>query len=154
IVFLVDTLRRDHLSLYGYPVQTSPEIERVARNAIVFDAAWTPSSWTNPAVASLFTGEFPATHGIREHRSALAPEFVTLAEYLDARGYNTRGLVVNPGVRRGGFEQGFDKLEFLNGAKAEKVARAALERTSKDPFFLYIHVMDTHYPYRPAPRPF
>jgi arylsulfatase A-like enzyme len=155
LVFMVDTLRRDHLSVYGYGRPTSPELERFAAGAVVFEDAWTQSSWTSPTVASLFTGEHPSAHAIRDHHVSLAPGFVTLAEHLQQRGYRTSGLVVNPGVgKRGGFEQGFEEYRFLPLANAEEVVGEALARTTGGPWFLYLHLMDTHYPYTKAPPPF
>jgi arylsulfatase A-like enzyme len=155
LVFLVDTLRRDHLSLYGYPRPTAPELERLASEAVVFEDARTQSSWTSPAVASLFTGEHPSAHGIADHGSTLAPGFETLAERLKRRGYRTAAFVVNPGVgKRGGFEQGFDEYRFLPLASAEDVVGRALAWAGRGPWFLYLHLMDPHYPYSRAPAPF
>ena len=155
VVFLVNTLRWDHMSLYGYPRPTSPEIARFGAGALVFDNAWTQSSWTNPAVASLFTGEHPSAHGIRDHHGRIPPGFLTVAEFLKERGYETSAVVANPGMgTQGGFWQGFDSFDLRASAKAEAVVEAALARVGPRPFFLYLHLMDSHYPYRPAPPPF
>jgi arylsulfatase A-like enzyme len=155
VVFLVDTLRRDHLSLYGYPRATSPQLARFGAGALVFDNAWTQSSWTNPAVASLFTGEHPSAHGIHDHHGQVPAAFLTVAEFLKAKGYQTAAVVANPGMgTQAGFSQGFDSFEVRASAKAGVVVDAGLARVGPRPFFLYLHVMDSHYPYRAAPSPF
>ncbi|MEW6364278.1 MAG: sulfatase [Acidobacteriota bacterium] len=155
LIFLVDTLRRDHLSLYGYPYPTSPELEKFGSEAVVFDNAWTQCSWTSPAVASLFTGEYPSAHGIRTHNDRLHPNFGTLAEFLQQHGYRTAACVANTGIGvRGGYEQGFDDFRFMPRAGVAELVETALEQAEQAPFFIYVHVMEPHYPYLLAPAPF
>lgn len=156
VVFLVDTLRRDHLSLYGYKHPTSPELEKLAADAVVFDSAWSQCSWTSPTVASLFTGEYPSSHGIKVHGDSIHPDFKTLAEALKERDYRTVAVVANAGIgdRAGNYHQGFDDFVFLQRQSARTLTKAALERTQGQPFFLYVHVMDVHYPYDEAEQPF
>jgi len=156
IIFLVDALRRDHLSLYGYGRPTSPELDRFAREAVVFDNAYTQASWTSPTVGALFTGEYPLTTGIRTHSDGLHLRFTTIAELLKTKGYRTIACVANAGVgTKLGFSQGFD--DFVHSSKdVTTLVQTALDRLppSGHPFFLYIHTMDVHYPYDRAPAPF
>jgi arylsulfatase A-like enzyme len=173
IVYLVDTLRRDHLATYGYSRDTSPRLTAFAADAVRFDNAYTPSSWTRPAVASLLTGLAPARHGVST-RLDRVPQRVRLAgEYLGAAGYWTAAVVTNPNVLPvWGFERGFQRFTDIESeAKAgraddvnEAVSLYLRERAdaaggtegasgSAAPFFLYLHTMDPHEPYEP-PAPY
>lgn len=94
LLIILDTVRRSNLSLYGYERSTTPNIDRLARDGIVFDWAIAPSSWTLPSHAAMFTGHRPGTLGVgwREPFEAAVP---TLAEALLERGYATGGFVGN-----------------------------------------------------------
>ncbi len=157
VVYLVDALRADHLPLYGYPRDTTPELTAFARDAVVFDQAVSASSWTKPSVASLFTSVLPREHGCARFCIPLDPALVTLAERLRARGYGTGAVVVNPlvGASNMHFDQGFDQFEVRpNAERAAQVVDAALaflDARRGLPTFLYVHTMETHKPYRPPP---
>jgi arylsulfatase A-like enzyme len=157
VVYLVDTLRADHLPVYGYPRDTAPELTRFARDAVVFDQAVAPSSWTRPSVASLFTSLLPRDHGCVLFSTPLDPGLFTLAERLRGRGYATGAVVVNPGVgtRSMHFDQGFAHFEVLarerRAGPVVDAALAFLDDRRGQPTFLYLHTMDAHAPYRPPP---
>lgn len=161
IVYLVDTLRADHLGCYGYKKPVSPRIDAFAQEATLFRHAVAQSPWTRPSVATILTGLLPRTHGVHRKKHALAPEAVTLAEALQGRGYRTAGFITNGNVARSfGFGQGFDTYELLGrrrSAATDVHARAAewLEKEWKGdaPFFLYLHTVEPHAPYAP-PEPF
>lgn len=161
VVYLVDTLRADHLGCYGYGKPVSPRIDAFAREATLFRHTVAQAPWTRPAVATVLTGLLPRTHGVNRKKHALAPEAVTLAEALKDRGYRTAGFITNGNVARSfGFGQGFDTYELLGrrrSAAADVNARAAewLEKEWKRdaPFFLYLHTVEPHAPYAP-PEPF
>lgn len=87
IVALIDTLRADHLGAYGYPQPTSPTIDRLASEGVVFDAAYSASNWTRPAVASLFTSTLPSRHGAIEATRRVSADMPMLADSLSAAGY-------------------------------------------------------------------
>jgi len=107
-IILVDTLRRDHLSFYGYDRPTSPQIDRLFEQSTVFPAAYTPSNWTVPSVATLFSGLYPTSHGVYGLNLHLPQDAVTLAEHLRSYGYDTAAFIDNPAVDGGhGFDQGF-----------------------------------------------
>lgn len=98
ILITMDTTRKDHLSCYGYQEKTTPRLDQLARESIVFENAYSTSSWTLPAHASLFTGLYPSQHGahVREGfwgPKALHDQNITLAEILAHHGYVTAGFI-------------------------------------------------------------
>ena len=94
VLIVLDTVRADRLSLYGYERRTSPNLERLARRGIRFDQARATAPWTLPSHASLFTGRLPHELGV-QWGTPLENRFTTLAEYLGSRGYATAGFVAN-----------------------------------------------------------
>ncbi len=97
VLFIVlDTVRADHLSLYGYGRPTTPTLERLAKNGIRFDRARATAPWTLPSHASFFTGRWPHELGV-EWLTPLRPGPPLLAEYMGSRGYATAGFVANTG---------------------------------------------------------
>lgn len=112
LVYLVDTLRADHLGCYGYGKPTSPELDAFAADAIRFEDCRATSSWTKPSVASLLTSSYPSTHACVELRETLVPEAETLAEVFRAAGWRTGAFVDNPFVSAEfGFAQGFERFD-------------------------------------------
>lgn len=111
LVIVIDTLRADHLSSYGYPRHTSPTIDRLAKQGVVFENAISPSSWTQPAHASLLTGRYPHEHGADNAR--LDDRFPTIAEELQGLGYRTAAFSANFEVfnKIDGFGRGFIHFE-------------------------------------------
>ncbi len=116
-VFLIvmDTARRDHLSCYGYERKTTPGIDELARDGVLFENFISTSPWTLPSHASLFSGMFSAKHGAHHVPGdfpyfPFSRQFDTLAEVLQQSGYRTVGVVSNAGVlnRKNNFDQGFD----------------------------------------------
>jgi len=159
IVYLVDTLRADHLGCYGYNRPVSPHIDAFARDSTVFRHTVAQSSWTRPSTTTILTGMLPRTHNVFGHRDSLSPQAVTLAERLRERGYRTAGFVTNPNVAPNfGLDQGFEIYRLL-GPKHRSATgvneRAALwldtEWKKDAPFFLYLHTMEPHAPYNPPP---
>ncbi|HEY3571431.1 MAG TPA: sulfatase [Thermoanaerobaculia bacterium] len=161
ILYLVDTLRADHLGCYGYSRPVSPHIDAFARQAVTFRHTVAQSSWTRPATTTILTGLLPRTHGVNGRRDKLSEQALTLAEMLQARGYQTAGFVTNGNVARSfGLAQGFETYELLPGkhSAATDVNAAAAgwleSEWKKDaPFFLYLHTVEPHAPYTP-PAPF
>jgi len=161
VLYLVDTLRADHLGIYGYPRATSPRIDAFAREATLFRNAFAQSSWTKPAVASLFTGLLPQAHRVNPREAAIPETLPILPEILRGLGYATFGVVANGNVSSTfGFARGFDAYEHLReGTSGEihqrsdrvnQVVFALLDRRPPDrPFFLYVHTADPHWPYTP-----
>ena len=94
LLIVMDTVRAQSLSLYGYGKRTSPELERLAKTGVVFDAALSTAPWTLPSHASLFTGRWPHELNV-DWTTGLDRTFPTLAEVLEARGYVTAGFAAN-----------------------------------------------------------
>jgi arylsulfatase A-like enzyme len=115
LMIVVDTLRADHLSGYGYARPTSPRLDRLAREGALFESAFSTSSWTAPSHASLLTGRHPHEHGVewRTPRALLDGRYPTLAEALKDRGYRTAAFSANPFwfTRPMGFGRGFIRFE-------------------------------------------
>jgi arylsulfatase A-like enzyme len=176
VLISLDTTRADHLGVYGYAGGTSPNLDRFAERAVVYDRAYATSSWTLPTHASMFTGLLPMEHGAQSvpkgaNRSLgygvrpLDESFATLAELLGNAGYRTAAVVGGPALRRElGLAQGFqvydDQLKSLRervkGRRAEDVADAAIalvEQFGNDPWFLFVNFFDPHAPYDP-PAPY
>jgi arylsulfatase A-like enzyme len=157
IIILVDTLRADHLHYEGYARETSPQIDALAARSIVFENHYSTASRTGPAVASLFTGLFPRSHGVLnpltewDAKGILGAEQTTLAEILKEAGYGCFGFITNPNVTsRFGFGQGFDVYQPVRGGcdDVNREALAALDFRAREPFFLYLHYMEPHSPYQ------
>ncbi len=169
LLVTIDTLRADALGLYGYGRSTSPNLDAFAEGAVVFDAAQAPTSWTLSSLSSLLTGHYAWTTGIRDFRSQLDHRFVTLAEHLGARNYDTAAVGTHVVFQdKYGLRQGFssfddelveadyeashkavtselvsDKgLEFLRNWSAERAMG------SERPWLLWLHYFDPHIPYR------
>lgn len=114
LFIVIDTLRADHLPIYGYAGGSTPNLDRFADDAIVFDQAFTNSSWTRPSFASILTGRLPSSHGVMAKSDALPDSLTTLPEALKAEGYRTGGFATNFNVAPYfNFHQGFDEYVFL-----------------------------------------
>ena len=167
VLITLDTARADHLSCYGYAVRTSPRLEALARQATLYRRAFATSALTLPSHASLFTGKHPYEHGahgfkvtedIPDNAYPLAAEHLTLAEALQAEGYETVAVVANAGymAKRYRLDQGFESYWVKPGRASRKNGQvyAWLEARRKDrPFFLFVNYMDAHRPYNAAERP-
>ena len=96
LVIVLDSVRRDHMSCYGYERPTTPNIDRFAEEAVLFRHAYSTSCWTIPAHASLFTGLYPSRHGANDLREdCLADDHTTMASFLGTRGYRTASISCN-----------------------------------------------------------
>lgn len=165
VLIVVDTLRADHLGSYGYARDTSPRIDRFARESFLFERNWSQAPCTYPSMNSLLTSRFPV-HVLGESYGdfGIKEGVPTLAEMLQARGYATHAISASPIVRVsptrfnlvGGFGRGFDEFDerclwkdasCVNG-RATSVIRTHAVPDAK-PFFLYLHYIDPHGPYRP-----
>jgi arylsulfatase A-like enzyme len=112
-LILVDTLRADHLGTYGYRLPTSPNIDRFAADATVYERAFAQSPWTRPSCAALFTGRYPAETGVSTLWHRIPPELPILPQFLRAEGYRTGGVVSSVHVSaQFGFDKGFDHLDI------------------------------------------
>lgn len=154
----IDTLRADHVGCYGHPLNTTPTIDRLAREGIRFTRAISQSSWTLPVHASMLTGLYPIQHGCTYLRAPslayLAPKVVTLADTLREQGYTTLAVTscefVSPAY---GLDQGFDVFNYqpTNAQARVDAALRLLEAHDARPYFLFLHLFDPHDPYCPPP---
>jgi len=165
VFILVDTLRADRLGVYGYPRPTTPVIDELASSAIVFERVISQSSWTKTSMASLWTGTYPAAHGVLRFDNALPEVAVMPAEIFQAAGYRTVGIWRNGWVAPNfGFAQGFDVyytpkagaadrlqrhspgVAFIGGTDEDVLtaARDFLNHFGQEKFLLYLHLMDLH----------
>lgn len=126
ILFIVlDTLRRDRLSIYGHGRNTSPEFDDFASQSTLFERAVSTAQWTVPSHASMFTGLYPSTHQLTEANRVLSGSYPTMAEILQADGYKTAGFCNNPlvGVLDHGLQRGFDDFYNYSGAAPNRPFR-------------------------------
>jgi arylsulfatase A-like enzyme len=155
VLVSIDTLRRDHVSLYGYPRRTTPGLEALARDAVVFDDAVSTASWTLPAHASLLTSTYPGVHGAVTAKVGLSPEWPRLPGILRDHGFFTQAIVTHLYLSRAyGFGEGFDRHHYLPETRAEDVTNEAisfLESRGDADFFLFLHYYDPHWHYDPPP---
>jgi arylsulfatase A-like enzyme len=157
ILISIDTLRRDHVSAYGYERETTPNIDALARRGVLFSNASSTTNWTLPAHVSMLTGLMPSTHGVEDKTDALAESTRTLADVLRARGLHTGGFASHVYLKaKYGFAKGFDTYDVEPDRRAEGTTARALEwlaQRGDAPFFLFVHYFDPHWPYRaPAPH--
>lgn len=165
ILIVLDTLRSDHLSCYGYGRPTSPQIDAFARGATLYARSFSTAPWTLPSHSSLFTGKFPFEHGAHtfqidkptpKNAYPLHDSHETLAEALKAEGYQTALIGCNVGYLGAWTQltQGFDlyELEFVYAKERLRRVLRWLDEEAKPPFFLVLNFMDTHRPYNTAPR--
>lgn len=147
ILISIDTLRADHLGLYGYERATSPFLDRWAERCVVFERAFSPAAWTLSAHMTMLTGLYPEQHGVLEGDLALAPEVPLLAEHFARAGYRTLGFYQPTWVHpRHGFGRGFEVFRAHDDAEQagehlfEELARAPRDQ----PLFLFAHLFDVH----------
>ncbi len=157
ILISLDTVRADHLGLYGYARPTTPNLDAFAREGVVFEKAFAQIPWTVGSHMSLLTSLYPTVHMVaHEERQSEVPR--TLTEQLKGAGYRTAAFVA-PILSEGyGFAKGFD--HYFRAAE-ERRAESMLSRAlgwldelspdPKQPVFLFIHLYDAHYPYLPLP---
>jgi arylsulfatase A-like enzyme len=153
VIYVVDTLRRDRLGFYGYAGGTSPHLDTLAAEAVVFDDAHAPAPWTLPSVVSLLTSLPPSQHGVLTRGQLLGPQHTPLAERLRELGYGTAAFVANPFAgAAGGLERGYDHVETLRKRIDPGVVEAWLARAPPGPVFLYLHSIEPHRPYKAPAR--
>jgi arylsulfatase A-like enzyme/tetratricopeptide (TPR) repeat protein len=172
----LDTVRPDHLGCYGYETAHTPNIDALAAGGVVFERAYSTSSWTKPSHASVFTGLYPLAHGAQGHVDQVAPKAAMLPEMLGGLGYTTLGTISAPPLNSiFGFARGFDwyddftydfdrqcnlflrgnggPVKIHSGSTGTLVTHAAmLAWERRDPatsFFQFVNYFDAHHNYQP-----
>jgi arylsulfatase A-like enzyme/Flp pilus assembly protein TadD len=169
LLITVDTLRADHVGCYGDSRASTPFMDHLAAEGVLFERAETAVPITLPAHASILTGTYPAFHGVRNNGTyRLGPRAETLPEVLKQHGYRTGAVISGyPLVTRYGLSQGFDTYDDhlppeqerqigFRERSAEEVSQAGiawLEAGAGQRFFLWLHYFDPHAPYSP-PSPY
>lgn len=147
IIYLVHSLRKDSLGVYGNRQGLSPNIDQWASPAAVFERAFAQAPWVKPSVASLFLSLYPQVHTILQFPDKILPRYVTLAEWLAASGYRATFFSEDPLVGPGsGIDQGFD--HSFSRLDYERVRSFISREKNQDPFFLFIHANEPHGPYK------
>jgi arylsulfatase A-like enzyme len=162
VLIVWDTCRADRVSVNGYPYPTSPRLAGLAAEGVVFRRCFTPSPWTPPAHASLFTGLLPGHHGLREQGGArVHPDCVLLAATLAAAGYETVAASANPLLQACGLLDGFETVLPTTPGSAKDDGDAIVARVDgwllarrarpgvRRPLFLFVNLMDCHLVLRP-----
>ncbi len=163
IVYLIDTLRAENVSAYGHHQPTTPFLDSLAEDGFLFERFYAVAPWTRPTTATLLTGYYPSWHGVA--KGFPVPESLdTLAESFRRANYSTWAFIANVQVAARGlqFHQGFHRFVAQDGlginTQTDTVATSTrinqrvipwLEQCGDEPFFLYLHSMDPHTPYRP-----
>jgi arylsulfatase A-like enzyme len=165
LLLTIDTLRADHLGIYGYRRNTSPRMDAFARSGVVFDQAYTYWPKTRASMIMMFTGRRPSQNGYSKTHPVLLEFNQTIASTLKQAGYRTAALVDNANVAaQYGYAKGFDSYretwQEVASLKSEMdrtraISEGALEflrGASKDrPFLLWLHYVNPHAPYTPPP---
>lgn len=151
VVFLVDTVRADRLSVYGYPKPTTPHLEELAEEAVVFESAHAAAPWTLPSVVSLMLSSFASEHAVVRDGHRIPDEARPLAVRLAEAGYRTASFHRNPYAGElSGLDVGFTTSELVEEEIDGPRVAAWLEEAGDDrPFFLYLHNTGAHDPYDP-----
>jgi len=170
IIFIsIDTLRADHLPIYGYRNVSTPAIDALARDGVVFDRAYAHSPQTLPSHASILSGRLPFETGVRDNIGfTVKPDVGMLAELLRARGYATGGAVSSFVLRKEtGIARGFDFFDSTMPEAAPDKPMGQIERRGEDTlqiatrwmgglssprFFFFFHIYEPHRPYIPPAR--
>ncbi|MEE8475485.1 MAG: sulfatase-like hydrolase/transferase, partial [Myxococcota bacterium] len=161
LLISIDTLRADHVGIYGYARPTSPVIDRLGREGAVFDDAISTSPWTLPAHASMLTGLYPNRHGANDVGHGLAEGIPTLATILASRGYTTAAVVNSSKVGRlYDLQRGFQEFVYVQEV-TNRVSPSSwitdqamnwLREFREERLFLFVHYFDVHSDYTSLPE--
>ncbi|MDY7030173.1 MAG: sulfatase, partial [Spirochaetota bacterium] len=152
VLITIETLRADHLGCYGYERATSPSIDGVAEEGVLFANAFVPRGLTWPSLSSIMTSLYPVNHGVRNNGQMLYPSVISMAEVLKNEGYRC-GAFLAHGV--GADWRGFDRLVEA-AYQDELITEEAVEwlkENRDDKLFLWMHYFEPHKPYQP-PEPY
>lgn len=176
ILISIDTLRPDHLGCYGYGRDTSPTLDVIAEQGALFEQCSSSAPWTLPGHATMLTGLYPSTHGVKDHDRTLGDDTPSLATLLRESGLRTMAVVNSHNIAdpRYGLGQGFDEFKYINeleeipgktnpqGDPAFGIANRGpgitrqglrlIEQHKDQPFFLFLHYYDVHTDFTPAPK--
>jgi len=156
ILIVIDTLRADHVSYYGYERSTTPNIDNLAETSILFENCFAVAPWTTPSVGSIFTSQYPSVLGIEWDPVKINKKFLTLAEILHENSYVTTGIISHLYISsRLNFNQGFSLYDednarghdYISSPSITEKAIDFLRQNKSRKFFLFLHYFDPHYDY-------
>ena len=165
LLFSMDSQRASNLGAYGYEKHTTPHLDALASEGLVFEQHIAPSPWCMASYASMHTGKYPSSHGANIRFECLTPEFPTLAEVLSRHNYATAGFSSNSYMSEVvGLDRGFAHFEFFkaNAEQEQDKGSAEMERRvvkwldareEEKPFCLFVNSNEPHWPYW-APEPY
>jgi arylsulfatase A-like enzyme len=178
ILIVMDTVRADHLSCYGYFRKTTPNIDKIANQGVLFENAFSAAPWTPPSHASIFSGRYPSDHKTIGRNISLNKDVPVIPEILSQKHYRTIGITCCRMLNHeSGFSRGFDKYvdvsaarkttrdvmqsitrgpdkgAYLANATIKKLLKEHIQKNKQQPFFMFINYFESHTPYDP-PRPF
>jgi arylsulfatase A-like enzyme len=160
VVFVIlDAARARQFGTYGYPRDTTPEMDRIAADGVVFEKAYTPAVYTLGAMSSVWTSQYPDRHhGDVSFQSPLPKDRLTLAQVLSGQGIPSAGFVATAvSGAFNGFDRGFSEFHDMwkeVGSRADafrEVVPPWIEAHKGRRFFLYLHYREPHFPYDPEP---
>jgi choline-sulfatase len=160
VVIVLDTLRYDHTSLYGYPRTTTPVLEHLSQESVVFRNAYTTTSWTLPAHVSLFSGKNLDEHGVVTPNNRISTQYPLIAEIFQREGYVTAAFTGGGFIDDSyGFSRGFQVYSTVPGSafsmnSAERVFnhfKNYINGFRGNDMFVFLHTYQMHAPYK-APR--
>lgn len=155
VLISIDTLRADRLGCYGYAKPTSPNIDALAKEGLLFERAMAPAPWTAPSMAAMITGRYPYETGVYTNQNSLPPKLGALAATLAEAGLATAWFNTNPVLMLGTtqFGEGFQHVgpspkpsAKVPYSKVEPEVLAWLDEKAAGDFFLWVHSMDPHSP--------
>ena len=156
IFIVIDTLRADHVGCYGYQRNTTPNIDKLAREGILFKNAISVAPWTLPSIGTLLTSQYPSVLGVRD-TAPLDEKFPLISQVLKRHNYTTHGVISHILLsQRLGLGRGYDKYmewasrplhEGISSPAVTKQAISFLQQKQENPFFLFTHYFDPHYNY-------
>ncbi len=162
ILISLDTLRADHLGLYGHHRPTSPVLDAFAAQGTVFDDASSTSPWTLPAHTSILTGLYPRNHRVLTFDTALPAQVPTLASMLSAAGYQTAAVINSAWLKkeRYGVTREFEKYLFVDDTQDRRAPNSWITdqaiswilEAGSQPLFLFVHYYDVHSDYSSLPE--
>ncbi|MCY3003300.1 MAG: sulfatase [Planctomycetota bacterium] len=156
VLISIDTLRADRLGIYGNSADVSPNIDALARDSVVFDAAQSVAPWTLPSTVSMLTGLDPIAHGVEEADQRIPENARTAAEHFREHGYRTAAWTAGGFADRGwGLEDGFESFdtnrpwssEGMGFSRYLEQVKVWLGEHGDEPCFLFLHSFDAHGPY-------
>ena len=157
LLFVLDTVRHDDVSAYSPGFDTTPNLDGLAREGLLYTRSFSQAPWTLPSHVSMFTGLLPSQHGVGWHSFQTPDSLETLAERLAAAGYQTLGVTENPFISRAfKLDQGFEEYFFARRPNAPNVVEVVeqwLENSRRrGPYFVFVNVTDAHSPYTGGPE--